>query len=125
MQDHARLVYPVEMQRHLLSLTPEQYMTALKIIHDPHAWGFDQLIRDLPTMQQGWDADLKLEWLTDLPNTVDMNNSSHYRYWVSRMTVEDGETSDCPIILEHRYTKGWRQEWGWRQFKRPGRARAA
>lgn len=73
-------------------------------------------ITALPTLAVGHTDDLKLEWRLQ---TDDMDGGAlwnEYRYWVSRMTKEDGARMDREIILEHRYETGWRKAWGWRQF---------
>lgn len=99
-----------EMRTHLASLSIQQWAQATLIMDGPH----DRLTHDarilaLPTMLHGHDANLKLEWQTE------GSNPSHYRIWVSRMTVEDGMPYDNMITIEHRYLDS-RHNWGWRQW---------
>lgn len=111
------------MQAHLNALlrSPSMYAAAMELMMNPHErLRTRELLPLLPTLQVGHTDDLKLEWseqrLGDEFFQEDLPMMSEYRFWISRMTKEDGARFDHEIILEHRYATGWRRKWGWRQF---------
>lgn len=113
------------MQAHLNVLLryPQMYTIAMSLMANPHQRlsQVRELLPLLPTLQVGHTDDLKLEWSEHRPGNEFFQEDSplvvsDYRFWISRMTKEDGARVDHEIILEHRYATGWRQKWGWRQF---------
>ncbi len=113
------ITYSAEMGRLLWLMSAPQQETARKLMGRDMTYVSSDLIRELPTLSQGHMEDLKLEWcFTDSNPLGRLDDSSHYRVWVSRMTKEDGAAIDHAVTVEHRYLKGFRYEWGWRNFTR-------
>lgn len=102
------------MLEHLSNMTSSEVNAAATLMQDPHNRAHSRaLLPLLPTLRSGQFENLKLEWQSGDPES---ESFSEYRFWVSRMTKEDGASCDQEINLEHRYVNGWRRAWGWRTF---------
>jgi len=106
-----KLVYDKKMIRHLDSMDSATLALAKRIMENPYDANISCAYLSLiPTLSEQHFSDLKLEWVSlEVPSTA-------YRFYVSRMTRQDGAKCDHEVILERRITAGPVREHRWRMF---------